>query len=100
MKRKLSSAAAVARRVPWSMRSHLNLGSVHLLEHANDALGLWVVTETRYRHGQVRGPGVGCFWVVGEQPPRRWRRLANLLRFRPKILRRALQLYPEKGGAA
>lgn len=86
------SVVDLAKRIPFRMVSHLNCSNEHVLEYLNEPLNLACVIVTPYRHGSP-GKGVKTFGI-NERKAKGYKTLAALLVANPKILWRAVLLYP------
>ena len=86
------SASELARRIPFRMSAHLNMGTRHELHYLNEPLNVCCVITTPYRNGN---PGKAKREYAINNPRTTWYpTLAELLECNDSLRREAEGLYP------
>lgn len=90
------SASDLAKKIPFSMVAHLNLGTSHELHYLNEPLNIACVITTPYRGGK---PGKEKREFAVNHKQTTWHTtLAELLEMNPDLAMRAMSLYSQNAG--
>jgi hypothetical protein len=88
----LGSVVELAKRIPFRMVCHLNAETEHVLEYLNEPLNIACIIVTPYHRGN---PGKASrTYGINERKAKGYKRLAALLDANPKVLWKAVLLYP------